>query len=57
MFVDVTLGVPRIKEILDARKKITTPIITVELEGDICMGMAEGLKGQIDKTTLSEVSI
>jgi DNA-directed RNA polymerase III subunit RPC1 len=28
---DVTLGVPRIMEIINAAKKISTPIITAEL--------------------------
>ena len=30
--MNITLGVPRIKEIINASKKISTPIITVALE-------------------------
>jgi DNA-directed RNA polymerase III subunit RPC1 len=29
--MNITLGVPRIKEIINAAKKISTPIITVQL--------------------------
>ena len=32
--MNITLGVPRIKEIINASKKISTPIITVFLEND-----------------------
>ena len=32
--MNITLGVPRIKEIINASKKISTPIITVYLEND-----------------------
>ena len=32
--MNITLGVPRIKEIINASKKISTPIITVALEND-----------------------
>ncbi|KAK9755069.1 hypothetical protein RND81_01G000400 [Saponaria officinalis] len=53
--MNVTLGVPRIQEILDARKNISTPVITAKLEDDISMEIAEGIKGQIEKTTLDQV--
>lgn len=36
--MNVTLGVPRIKEIINASKKISTPIITVYLDDDTCPG-------------------
>ena len=32
--MNITLGVPRIKEIINASKKISTPIITVSLENE-----------------------
>merc|ERR1719318_489634 len=41
--MNITLGVPRIKEIINASKKISTPIINTML------------KGGIEKTTLGEV--
>ena len=52
---DVTLGVPRIKEIINAAKTISTPIITVKLECDSDVKAARIVKGRIEKTTLGEV--
>ncbi|KNA22334.1 hypothetical protein SOVF_034890 [Spinacia oleracea] len=54
--MNVTLGVPRIKEIISASKKISTPIIMAKLEDDNNMKMAESVKGQIEKTLLGQVS-
>lgn len=51
----MTLGVPRIKEIISASKKISTPIIMAKLEDDNNMKMAESVKGQIEKTLLGQV--
>ena len=53
---DVTLGVPRIKEIINAAKTISTPIITVKLECDNDVKAARIVKGRIEKTMLGEVS-
>ncbi|KAH9605166.1 hypothetical protein KSS87_011122 [Heliosperma pusillum] len=52
---NVTLGVPRIKEIIAASKKISTPIIMAKLDDDGNMERAKTLKGQIEKTTLGQV--
>ncbi len=41
--MNVTLGVPRIKEIINATKNISTPIITVGLAEMIISGTAPGL--------------
>ncbi|CAI6012059.1 unnamed protein product [Closterium sp. NIES-65] len=54
--MNVTLGVPRIKEIINAAKNISTPIVTVKLETDNDVKAARIVKGRIEKTTLGEVS-
>lgn len=54
--MNVTLGVPRIKEIINATDKISTPIITAKLvnfESDIS---ARIVKGRIEKTELGDVA-
>ncbi|KAK2985575.1 hypothetical protein RJ640_025008 [Escallonia rubra] len=54
--MNVTLGVPRIKEIIDAAKKISTPLIKAKL---ICfdnLNVARIVKGRIEKTILSQVA-
>ncbi|CAI5510580.1 unnamed protein product [Closterium sp. Naga37s-1] len=53
--MNVTLGVPRIKEIINAAKNISTPIVTVKLETDNDVKAARIVKGRIEKTTLGEV--
>lgn len=52
----MTLGVPRIKEIINGAKKILTPIITAELECDGNVNIARMVKSKIDKTLLGQVS-
>ena len=47
--MNITLGVPRIKEIINASKKISTPIITVTLENDKDPEYARLVKGRIEK--------
>ncbi|TRY75843.1 hypothetical protein TCAL_12658 [Tigriopus californicus] len=54
--MNITLGVPRIKEIINASKKISTPIITVHLDNETDPEFARIVKGRIEKTTLGEVS-
>jgi len=54
--MNITLGVPRIKEIINASKKISTPIVTTHLECDTDPEFARMVKGRIEKTTLGEVS-
>ena len=54
--MNVTLGVPRINEIINAASKISTPIITAKLvnwESDIS---ARIVKGRIEKTELGDVA-
>ena len=54
--MNVTLGVPRIKEIINASKNISTPIITVKLVCDNDVKAARIVKGRIERTTLGEIS-
>ena len=53
--LDITRGVPRIKEIINAAKRISTPIVTAELEFDENMNMAQMIRGRIEKTVLGQV--
>merc|ERR1719192_149886 len=54
--MNITLGVPRIKEIINASKKISTPIVRTNLENNLDAEEARKVKGRIEKTTLGEVS-
>lgn len=53
--MNVTLGVPRLKEIINAAKMISTPIITATLQCDDNKVVARIVKAGIEKTTLGEV--
>ena len=54
--MNVTLGVPRLKEIINASKMISTPFITAKLEQEENEIAARVVKAGIEKTTLGEVS-
>ncbi|GFP90332.1 DNA-directed RNA polymerase iii subunit rpc1 [Phtheirospermum japonicum] len=54
--MNVTLGVPRIMEIVNASKRIKTPIITTTLQCDNSDITAKMVKGRIEKTLLEEVA-
>ena len=53
--MNVTLGVPRLTEIINASKKISTPIITAKLKNDSDAEAARVVKAGLEKTTLGEV--
>lgn len=53
--MNVTLGVPRIKEIINAAKVISTPIIAAELAIPESETAARIVKGRIEKTVLGDV--
>ena len=55
--MNVTLGVPRLTEIINASKKISTPIITAKLENDSDPEAARVVKAGLEKTTLGEVCL
>ncbi|KAA8581469.1 hypothetical protein FQN60_003050 [Etheostoma spectabile] len=54
--MNITLGVPRIKEIINASKNISTPIITAHLDMEDDADFARLVKGRIEKTLLGEIS-
>lgn len=54
--MNVTLGVPRIKEIINASKTISTPIISASLVNDSDERSARIVKGRIEKTLLRDVA-
>ena len=54
--MNVTLGVPRLKEIINASKSISTPIIEARLVQETSMTSARIVKAQIEKTTLGEIA-
>ena len=62
--MNVTLGVPRLKEIINASKVVSTPIMKVPLlqlekknvSGEEALHHARIVKGRLERTTLGEVS-
>ncbi|XP_047325049.1 DNA-directed RNA polymerase III subunit 1 [Impatiens glandulifera] len=54
--MNVTLGVPRIKEIISAAKKISTPIITAVLNSKNCLAAAKLVSGCVGKTVLGQIA-
>ncbi|CAJ1448813.1 unnamed protein product [Effrenium voratum] len=53
--MNVTLGVPRIKEIINAAKNISTPIITCTLRDEYNEVSARIVKGRIERTNLGDL--
>lgn len=54
--MNVTLGVPRIKEIINASRNISTPIITANLVNSTDSEFARLVKSRIEKTYLREIA-
>lgn len=54
--MNVTLGVPRIKEIINGAKNISTPIMKVALAIDRDVVAARLVKGRLERTTLGQVA-
>ncbi|OMO66258.1 hypothetical protein CCACVL1_21234 [Corchorus capsularis] len=54
--MNITSGVPRIREIINVAKKISTPIITAELEFVNNLIIARMVKGRVEKTVLGQVA-
>lgn len=54
--MNISMGVPRIKEIINAVKTIATPIITAKLHNPTDIIAAKVAKGQITKTILSHIA-
>mmetsp|Transcript_2271 Transcript_2271/g.6882 ORF Transcript_2271/g.6882 Transcript_2271/m.6882 type:complete len:722 (+) Transcript_2271:1-2166(+) len=53
--MNITLGVPRIKEIINAAKKISTPIIKAELDQPFDLTAARVVKGRMERTELGQI--
>lgn len=54
--MSITQGVPRIKEIINASKEISTPVISCELIQQNDVRAARIVKGRIEKTYLRDVT-
>lgn len=54
--MNVTLGVPRIKEIINATKEISTPIISAKLVNEKDSISSRMVKGRIEKTLLGDIA-
>lgn len=54
--MNVTLGVPRVKEIINATDSISTPIITAKLVNEENATAARIVKGRIEKTELGDIA-
>jgi DNA-directed RNA polymerase III subunit RPC1 len=55
--MSITQGVPRIKEIINATKKISTPVITCSLDNKLNKLAAQNVKANIEKTYLRDASL
>ena len=53
--MNITQGVPRIKEIINASHNISTPVITAALDGEATEQFARLVKGRLERTKLGEV--
>jgi len=54
--MNITLGVPRIKEIINAVKEISTPIISAKLLNETSLVAARIAKGKLEKTVLGDIA-
>ncbi len=54
--MNITLGVPRIKEIINAVKTPSTPLIAASLVNEYDPDFARKVKGRIEKTYLGQIS-
>ncbi|THH21268.1 hypothetical protein EW146_g237 [Bondarzewia mesenterica] len=54
--MNITLGVPRIKEIINASKTISTPIISCKLVTNDSEPSARIVKGRLEKTYLGDIA-
>eukprot|EP00505_MAST-04D_sp_SCG-Rhode-Island_P002693 Stramenopile-MAST_4_protein_2693 len=54
--MNVTLGVPRIKELINASKNISTPLIMASLSKDRDERIARIVKGRVEKSKLGDIA-
>ncbi|KAJ2723726.1 DNA-directed RNA polymerase III subunit C1 (rpo31) [Coemansia sp. Benny D115] len=55
--MNVTMGVPRIKEIINAAKNISTPIVQCKLINENKVSSARIVKGRIERTYLGDIAM
>lgn len=55
--MNITLGVPRLKEIINASSRISTPITIAPLVSDREMTAARIVKGRVQRTLLGEIAL
>ena len=55
--MNVTMGVPRIKELINAAKTVSTPIVDVSLAAPTDLQAARIVKGRIEVTRLRQVAV
>ncbi|KAI9893818.1 MAG: DNA-directed RNA polymerase III subunit RPC1 [Vezdaea aestivalis] len=57
--MSITQGVPRIKEIINSSKTISTPIITCALDPEFAFSPAQAriIKARIEKTTIADIAL
>lgn len=55
--MNITQGVPRLKEIINASKTIATPCITAQLVSENDVTAARIVKGRVESTKLAEISL
>ncbi|CAJ2502597.1 Uu.00g099910.m01.CDS01 [Anthostomella pinea] len=53
--MSITQGVPRIKEIINASKTISTPIITCPLQNETILEAAKVVRARIEKTYIEDI--
>ena len=54
--LEITQGVPRVKEIINASRVISTPVITCLLKNDEALIAARVIKGRIEQTFLRDIA-
>ncbi|KAJ1667839.1 DNA-directed RNA polymerase III subunit C1 (rpo31) [Coemansia sp. RSA 1813] len=54
--MNVTMGVPRIKEIINAAKKISIPVVECKLINETSVSSARIVKGRVERTLLKDIA-
>ncbi|KAJ2401988.1 DNA-directed RNA polymerase III subunit C1 (rpo31) [Coemansia sp. RSA 2559] len=54
--MNVTMGVPRIKEIINAAKKISIPVVECKLVNERSVSSARIVKGRVERTLLRDIA-
>eukprot|EP01122_Echinamoeba_exundans_P014370 TRINITY_DN648_c0_g2_i2.p1 TRINITY_DN648_c0_g2~~TRINITY_DN648_c0_g2_i2.p1 ORF type:complete len:1235 (+),score=315.80 TRINITY_DN648_c0_g2_i2:2830-6534(+) len=54
--MNITMGVPRIREIINATKKINTPVMSIKLKNSSNEEQAKFIRGYTERTTLGDIA-